>query len=393
MKKNIKVIIFFVSLLVVYGIFVGVSKSEENFNSSVLEEDIFNIQGVENLKLNGKSIIGKEQKIFVEPENGDISEVNVINKQKVNVGDILFSYYNIEIESELDNLKNKIEKNNNKKIAIYNDKNAIIEEINSYNEQIKNKNAVQELNNIVNKEEINEAVEEINEEGNEKEIEIDNEVEVFNNKIEELNLELNSINEILNEVEEENSEIEIEIKKLKDSLITNVKADIDGIVYLNENALYDNTEVFIRIISEEGFIKGEATEFNVDLLEVQSDVLIRNITTSEYIKGKIVYINDLPKEESGESIATYNFYIDPEKELRIGATVQIICNYKNINIPEEYIYCLDEKMYLCSLNNEKYELIEADIFYENNNYYLINSSVGIGTDIVKNFYKYVDGES
>ena len=65
----------------------------------------------------------------------------------------------------------------------------------------------------------------------------------------------------------------------------------------------------------------------------------------------------------------------------------------NIKIPEEYVYKLDGKMYLCTLNDEKYELIEADIFNENGNYYLIDSSVSIGTDIIKNFYKYVDGES
>ena len=175
-------------------------------------------------------------------------------------------------------------------------------------------------------------------------------------------------------LEDSATDLNAQIKALEAKLRKDVLADIDGVVYINEDALSDSTKPYVNIVSKEPLIKSSATEFDILKLSVGQAVKIKVVSTGEEINGTITKIDDLPSSGVGlESTAVaYQFEIKPDKAIKVGFSVEIREDINTLEIPEEYVTVRDEKLFVQKVVETGVEEIEITGTLDQG-YYVIDS--------------------
>ena len=97
-------------------------------------------------------------------------------------------------------------------------------------------------------------------------------------KIEGEQTSINAYNDVINELTAQRDLLSKQEKK-------NITAEIDGIAYIYEKGLSDITSPYIRIVSKEPLIKGEASEFEIESIKVGDKAMVKVVSTDEMIKG------------------------------------------------------------------------------------------------------------
>lgn len=145
LSKKQKVVIGVTSVLIITGGFYGYTQVSQEIKRQELENsviDLYKISGREKIFMNGKLVPLKSEKLSVNPEQGELSQIKVDNNAYVEEGTSLFTCKNSDQIKEIESLKSQVSiKSKEKENAIDEESKSIIEEeIKSLNEQIHNLN-------------------------------------------------------------------------------------------------------------------------------------------------------------------------------------------------------------------------------------------------------------
>jgi len=393
-KKGILIAVgislFIILVAVIIIIKLRVPKEEPMINN----EESYEIQGAETLKFNGVSAISDEQRILVDKSQGELKDIKVEDGQEVVAGDVLFSYHSTTVEDQIAQYDRQIAAANDKTSRVNRDKNKISTSIsqleadlNTTNNEI---NKVQsdianlsKLGENANKEKYNELMK-MKDGLESKQIGIPQQIEALKGQSSGLDTEIATY-------EESNKSAVTERDILKKKVEKDIVAEIDGVVKIDSKGMDDPTKVYMRIISKEPLVKAEVSEFDVKNIKVDDSVMLKVISSGEYVKGTITKIDELPIEGPERTTTGYNFYIKPEEDIRIGFSLEVRYNYKGIEIPKDYVYEEDSKIHVLKEKADSYEDIEIKTIFEDDNYYLLDGAIGIGDRLIKNPSKVLEG--
>lgn len=397
-KKKINILIITaIALVIILGAVIIIA----NFNgykekTEVTHEDSYEIQGVEGLKFNGVSVISDEQRIVVDRSLGEVKDIKINDGQEVKTGDILFSYNNTAIEDQIAQSDRQIASNNDKITKAKNDKTKINSNISELESELNN--IISELSTVQAKAAESVATEDENSQNESSELlkkqtALEGKQIEISQKIEALKGQISGADSEITTYEDTNKGISVEKEALNKKLNREVVAEIDGVVKIDNKGINDPTTVYMRIISKEPLVKAEASEFDINSLKVNDEVLLKVVSSGKYIKGIITKIDDLPIEEVGRTITGYNFYIKPEKNIMVGFSLEVNANYKGIEIPKDYVYEKDSKICVLKVKGDSHKNIEIKAISEGDSYYLLDGIVGIGDKLIKNPSKVLEGSN
>lgn len=285
------------------------------------EETVVQVQKVkkekltENILLTGKIVPDDEQKIYKNPENGEIVEFKVKENDKVKKGDPLFVYDAKQIEREYhaaaanrDRMKQQV---------------AMLEkQINELSQQIE---AVNKLGNASN---------------GENGLEM---VDAWQSELRQLEMEKSQLVMELESVRAETGIIQAEINELdeKKKALT-VTSSIDGtVVKVNKTASQNDAgmeEPVIHIVSNKPFkVIGTMSEYDAVKIKPDQLVVIRpKVYKDREWKGKVESVSSYPSDDSGGemdmfadgemNVTMYPFTVaieDDTKDLRQGFHVTL----------------------------------------------------------------------
>jgi len=376
-----------VSFAILVAIAIIIKINIPKAEAAVANIHTYEVKGKETLKFNGISVISDEQIVIVDKSQGELKDVKVKDGQEIKKGDLLFSYHNTTIEEQIAEFDRQITANDNKtskakenKVKINTNINKLKSELATNGEQLnkvhsnlstvstlKEKNNEAQYNELMKTKEVLEG----------KKIELSQQIELLKTQSDGIDTEIASY-------EEGNKSIVTQRDVLKKKTKKNIVAEIEGIVKVNSKGIDDPTTAYMRIISKEPLVKAEVSEFDVKNIKVDDEVMLKVISNGEYVKGTITEIDELPIEGVERTTTGYNFYIKPEKSIRIGFNLEVKCNYKAIEIPKDYVYEKDSKLYVLKEKVTSQENIEIKAILEDDKYYLLDGAIGIGDKLIKN---------
>lgn len=361
MKKKTKIWIGVgvLSLIIVMAVIYIVRGTTERTGGITPEDMEILVQKVteetmdETILVTGKIVAENEQKVYAEPENGEIKEFKVEENATVKAGDTLFVYDGTKLDNEF----NAAVRNRN---MLENNTKAIQNQLNQLTKQIEQMKKVKESG---------------------KDSSEEDGVFITDEDIRNLELEKSQL-----ALEIENSKAEVaaaqaeinEIDGQKKAL--SVKSKMDGtVVKVNKNLERTEegmAEPVVHIISDEPFkVIGTMSEFDSVKIKAGQDVAIKpKVFKDKEWKGEVESVSEFPTEDGmGEmdmygggdmNVTMYPFKVnitDDTKDLRQGYHVSLEVNIggddKKLVVP--HMALLDDMM--LEMEEEENEMMD-DMF-------------------------------
>ena len=339
MKK--KYIIAIVTVVILAGVGVGSYFLKQSMNKeSVATMEIYTVPSTDKVFVNGKIEPEKVENIFLDATKGTVDKVEVENGDVVEKGDILFTYKNDQVQSQVEQLELQLNSAKNQK-----------EEINKQNAEAKKQ------------------LEDLKKAGLENQMPQGGQMP---------NLGQNAGGEIsTGSVDEQIKLLEKQIKALKDKEYYKVTAPIGGKVILAESST-NPTQPYITVESGDYYISGSVNEKDQPKIKEGQEVQITILSTNKNINGKISSVGNTPIDNgaslaaqtgaqggAGGNMSYYEVKITPDsqEDLTNGFHVQASVNLdkKPIEIPKEAILSGDNEEFV--FKNVDGELVKQVITY------------------------------
>lgn len=339
MKK--KYIIAIVTVVILAGVGVGSYFLKQSMNKeSVATMEIYTVPSTDKVFVNGKIEPEKVENIFLDATKGTVDKVEVENGDVVEKGDILFTYKNDQVQSQVEQLELQLNSAKNQK-----------EEINKQNAEAKKQ------------------LEDLKKAGLENQMPQGGQMP---------NLGQNAGGEIsTGSVDEQIKLLEKQIKALKDKEYYKVTAPIGGKVILAESST-NPTQPYITVESGDYYISGSVNEKDQPKIKEGQEVQITILSTNKNINGKISSVGNTPIDNgaslgaqtgaqggSGGNMSYYEVKITPDsqEDLTNGFHVQASVNLdkKPIEIPKEAILSVDNEEFV--FKNVDGKLVKQVITY------------------------------
>lgn len=178
------------------------------------------------------------------------------------------------------------------------------------------------------------------------------------------------------------------LASLQTKVKTEIKADIAGIVYLNEEGKVSPQVPMIQIISPMVSIQGQVSEYDYNKIALEQLVTIRPVSTKEIINGKIIEIDQLTQqkavgEESTSGLVKYNFKVTPEKTIQYGYSVQISLAQTELVIPRKAVKKEKEQHVVYLYQNGKVKK-QSVVLLEKNGQYIVKEGLERKAKIIEN---------
>lgn len=340
MKTKNKIIIS-VAIIVVASILliIGNNLTSKNKEKEVNKFEFITIDGREKIYVNGevKSVDSKE--IFLDATEGKVDSVKVTDGQVVKNGDVLFTYKNDTVSSQITELSNSLTKFENQKNKLINKKseaNSLLEE------KKKDLESADELS-----------------------------MTMIQTEIQSLEAEVSSYNDQIDNVEDSITDTNNQISNLRNKEYKDVTANFDGIV--NIIGASDNyTSAFMTISSDNLYIEGTVNEKYVRKLKKDQEAEIMVIATKENVKGKITYVGNRNIEtvaQVGTETSSFSNYeveisLDSQENILDGYHVQVTFydDEQEIIIDKSCVITNKDKNYVFKNVNNK--LVKTEITFE-----------------------------
>lgn len=339
MKK--KYIIAIVTVVILAGVGVGSYFLKQSINKeSVATMEIYTVPSTDKVFVNGKIEPEKVENIFLDATKGTVDKVEVENGDVVEKGDILFTYKNDQVQSQVEQLELQLNSAKNQK-----------EEINKQNAEAK-----KQLEDL-------------------KKVGLENQMPQGGQMP---NLGQNAGGEIsTGSVDEQIKLLEKQIKALKDKEYYKVTAPIGGKVILAESST-NPTQPYITVESGDYYISGSVNEKDQPKIKEGQEVQITILSTNKNINGKISSVGNTPIDNgaslaaqtgaqggAGGNMSYYEVKITPDsqEDLTNGFHVQASVNLdkKPIEIPKEAILSVDNEEFV--FKNVDGKLVKQVITY------------------------------
>ncbi|ALS00487.1 hypothetical protein ATZ33_03600 [Enterococcus silesiacus] len=172
-----------------------------------------------------------------------------------------------------------------------------------------------------------------------------------------------------------------------------IKAERDSIIAtLNPDAKNDPSKPLMVLKSIENEIRGTVTEYDKEKLSKDMDVTIDYVNQNKSVPGKITEIaeiNTVPEANSASastsstSIVNYDFTAQPNENIPLGYSVEILIPRNEIHLPTKSVQEKDGKFYAYLVKDNKAEQKEVTV-KEAEGFYILESGVDEGIKIIKN---------
>jgi len=325
-KKYLKYVvigaIILVSTVAIY--FVKATSDNSQVNSSSIETTIIG-DSSQKIYINGIIQPIENKNIYLDVSKGKVDTVSVTDGQAVNVGDVLFTYKNDTITSQIEDFNGQISTYQTQKERLENKKK------DSNNKLTEKKNSLSNLKS-----------------NPQDEITIAS-IQSLEGEIQALETEISSYNDQLDTINDSIKECNKKIENLKKDESVEVKADISGVVAIL-GSKDDYTNVFISISSNDLYIKGSVNEKYVEKLKKEQEAEVLVIANNSTIKAKVDEISKKPSassaigasmDTSANSLSNYDvtLLLDSQENILDGYHVQatIFEEEKELKIPKEAI--------------------------------------------------------
>ncbi|MEI3613436.1 efflux RND transporter periplasmic adaptor subunit [Pseudogracilibacillus sp. SO30301A] len=322
MKKKTKILIgagvltLVIVMAVIYAFKGRVSTVDQMDpeEMEVLVQEVTEEKMEETLLVSGKIVAENEQKVYGEPENGEIKEFKVKENDKVKKGDSLFVYNGTELDNELNAAVRSRDILQNNTQATQNQLNQMVNQIEEMKKAKENGQSTDEEGTFITDEDI-------------KSLELEKNQLAL--EIENAKAEVSGAQAEINRIDEQKKAL-------------TVKSKMDGtVVKVNKNlerTEEGTTEPVVHIVSNEPFkVIGTMSEFDSVKIKSGQDVVIRpKVFKDREWKGKVESVSEFPTDEEGGemdmygggdmNVTMYPFKVeitDDTKELRQGYHVSL----------------------------------------------------------------------
>ncbi|MFD2131405.1 efflux RND transporter periplasmic adaptor subunit [Pseudogracilibacillus auburnensis] len=320
MSKKIKILIgvgvlaIIIIMAVIYFVKVRATsvEGESPEDMPVLVEKVTEEALDETILVTGQIVPENEQKIYADPENGEIKEFLVKENQKVKKDDTLFRYDEAKIQNDINAAVRARDMAKNNTTSIQNQVNQLAQQIEQMKKDMNNGQSDDEEGVVIT----NESIRELENERNQLVLEVENA-----------------------KAEEATAQAEInELDRQRQALT--VKSTMSGtVVKVNKNVERTEegaTEPIIHIISDDPYkVIGTMSEFDAVKIKKDQKVIVRpKVYKDREWKGSVESVSEFPTSDGagdmdlgGESNVTmYPFKVeitDDTKDLRQGFHVSL----------------------------------------------------------------------
>ena len=326
-KKYLKYVvigaIILVSTVAIY--LVKVTSDNSQVKSSSIETTKIG-DSSQKIYINGIIQPIENKNIYLDVSKGKVDTVSVTDGQAVNVGDVLFTYKNDTITSQIEEFNGQVSTYQNQKERLENKKK------DSNNKLTEKKNSLSNLKS------------------NPQDEMIITSIQSLEGEIQALETEISSYNDQLDTINDSIKEYNKKIENLKKDESVEVKADISGVVDI-VGSKEDYTNVFISITSNDLYIKGSVNEKYVEKLKKEQEAEVLVIANNSTIKAKVDEISKKPSvgssaigssmDTSANSLSNYDvtLLLDSQENILDGYHVQatIFEEEEELKIPKEAI--------------------------------------------------------
>lgn len=326
-KKYLKYVvigaIILVSTVAIY--LVKVTSDNSQVKSSSIETTKIG-DSSQKIYINGIIQPIENKNIYLDVSKGKVDTVSVTDGQTVNAGDVLFTYKNDTITSQIEEFNGQVSTYQNQKERLENKKK------DSNNKLTEKKNSLSNLKS------------------NPQDEMIITSIQSLEGEIQALETEISSYNDQLDTINDSIKEYNKKIENLKKDESVEVKADISGVVDI-VGSKEDYTNVFISITSNDLYIKGSVNEKYVEKLKKEQEAEVLVIANNSTIKAKVDEISKKPSvgssaigssmDTSANSLSNYDvtLLLDSQENILDGYHVQatIFEEEEELKIPKEAI--------------------------------------------------------
>lgn len=350
-KKYLRIVIIAAIIIVsTIGIYLINAFSKEPEENVVSEIKTTTIKGPKKIYVNGVVEAVESKNIYLNAEKGKIDTVSVTDGQSVSKGDVLFSYKNETITSQIDEYNNEVASYNKKKSRLQSKREEAKKTLSE------KKNQLSQLKDQFG--DNNEVATDISS--------LEAEVQSSEATVASLDSEIESVDDLI-------SQSNSKLSSIKGKEYENVTADVSGIVRI-VGSQDDYTNPYIIIDSKDMHIKGSVNEKYISKLQKdqQADVLI--IATDKTVKGKIEEVSNKPTiskdianaSSSSSDLSNYEvtLILDSQDNILEGYHIQatIYDGNNDICISKKAILTKEGKSYV--FINKDGVLAKKDITYE-----------------------------
>lgn len=154
------------------------------------------------------------------------------------------------------------------------------------------------------------------------------------------------------------SKLDAQISALDKKAYVNTSSPFSGKVYLNEQSgNMEETSPFMTVISNEFYMKGQASEQDLSKLQIDDPVDVLVFSNNKHLAGRISFISDRPSSEANDmntgeqgNLSYYgiNIAFDDQEELVNGFHVQATIEVRDslVKIPTSAIIRIEDKAYV-----------------------------------------------
>lgn len=285
-KKSIWIVSIVILLIIAGTATYFLTKGKAKTAGEPIDEMRIAVQKVkeqeltESILVTGKIVPENEQKVFLEPEKGAISEFKVAENQEVKAGDPLIIYDSTKLDNELNRAKRGLELLKNRGKTEQSQIADLTKRIAEAKKQPKTKTAA-------------------NEDGSEAEITGQEDVNQLSNEKIQLEMQYENTKAEISSAEEQIKELTAQIQDMT------IVSKMDGIVVkLNQNVAKTeagSAEPVIHIISSQPYkVIGTMSEFDAVKIQEGQAVIIRpKVYKNREWNGKIESVSQFPSEGGG----------------------------------------------------------------------------------------------
>lgn len=376
-KKYMKFIIMAAVIVIATIIIVIANKST---SEEIVEDSGFETMTIgesDKIFINGTVQAVESKSIYLDQSKGNVDSVSVKEGQAVNVGDVLFTYKNSSVSTEITDTNNLLSTANDQKSKYETKKNEANNNISRLQSEIETLKA--QLSSDVD----GSISESISQKGEELQ-QYKTELEGYESQVDEVASSITSYNS--------------KLSSLKEQEVVQVKADVNGIVSIVGN-VNDYTNPYMKIASNDMCVRGTVNEKSVAKVNVDDEVNLLIIATEDKKTGKISEVSKDPVEAvssdvsgvsggSSSSLSSYNvtITIGNAEELINGYHVQATVKSakSKLTIPKSAIISKGNKDYVFVVKDNKLKKVKISFEDKNEDDAVVLSGLKDGDEIVTN---------
>lgn len=422
MVKKKKIVIGVGASLLTLMLIVGVMKfnSQPEVEPQMQFQNTYVVPNQKKVILSGSVIPSQYMTFTKDVTKGEEMTINVSHGDSVQVGDVLITYHNAEITSQINDLNEQISTLNTKKEKLSSEGTPAAKSVNKQIKSIEDQKSKlqQETKSQVNQilKKLDELVKQKNEltpddendaalvadldaqiescyvQKNELEYNLPGQVAEFDTQISDLRSQLSDEDqETFNSLDEQINTLVKEKTKLEEKEYIKEVAPFSGVISLVEDSSSENP-VILKLKSPDFYVTASVGEKDYAKISVGMEAETLLIATNKTVSGKITFIDEDPLQATNTSgTSTSSTYLvkvslDDQSELVNGYQAQVSIKLADqlISIPTEAIVVEGDSHYVYVENGGEFAKQKIEVAGEEQGYTKVKSGLKEKDEILIN---------